>query len=334
MKQDDFSFWKNKRVFVPGGAGCIGSHLCELLVEWGSRVAVLDSLASGSVENLSRVADKIDFEVGDVRDELAMGRLLKGVDVVLNFAGIAPGLCEGEEHHESLYENNVEIADAVLNSTLQSGVGRLLVVSSSCVYPDDAIVPTPELSIEQGEPERANLGYGLAKREIERRAQAAAEESNLKVAIVRPFNAYSDRDLFGGKGGHVIPSLVERILLDDGNPLVVWGSGQQTRSFIHGADVARGIAMIAQHCACGEAVNVGSRNEVRISELVNILMRLSGVKRPVIFDTSKPEGASRKGADTSLLIRLVGGFSEQIDFQEGLATIVAKKQAMLATNGA
>lgn len=326
----DMSFWEGKRVFVPGGAGGIGSYLCEFLVEVGADVVVLDDLSSGAEANLSGIAGQIEFVRGDVRDRGLVDTLISGADVAMNLAGVAPGLYEEEGRHELLYRKNLEIADSVLDCSLRNGVERLLVVSSSCVYPDDAIVPTPELSIEEGEPEAANRGYGLAKREIERRAIAAARESHLKIAIARPFNVYSDRDLFGGKGGHVIPSLLERVLKEDGGPVEVWGSGKQTRSFIHAKDLVRGLLGLTEVHACGDAVNVGSSRELRMSELVGLLVELCGVEREIFFDASKPEGALRKGADTARLRQVLTGFREQVDFREGLADVVAARRAGLA----
>jgi GDP-L-fucose synthase len=313
---NDLGFWNGRRVLVPGGAGFIGSHLCEHLAEMGARVTALDNLSSGSWRNLDPAAGEIQQIEADVTDSAAAG-FFKTADVVMNLAGLAPGLTADPSRHERLFHRNVEIADAVLRAVISHRVPRLLVVSSSCVYPDDAPVPTPEYDPAGTEPERANRGYGLAKREIEAAALlAAAEFPHLQIAIARPFNVFGERDRNGGPGAHVIPALLERLAGPDPQ-IVVWGSGGQTRSFIHASDVARALALLTVNHAVADPVNIGDGREVSIRELLELLMEISGIRKPVTFDRTKPEGAARKACDAGKL-RRVTGFTPRISLEEGL----------------
>lgn len=315
-------FWSGKKVLVPGGAGFISSHLAEQLAGMGAFVTVLDDLSSGRWSRLDGLAGAIQRIESDVTDPATRADCFPGMDVVMNLAGLAPGLTLDEDRHQRLYEENTRVATAVLDGVLAHRVPRLLVVSSSCVYPDDASVPTPEISLEGSEPEAVNHGYGLAKRAIEAEAMHAARSHPwLSVAIARPFNVYGARDSRSWPGAHVIPSLLEKILSPDPE-VVVWGSGNQTRSFIHAHDIARGLALVTELHAKAAPVNIGSSEEIRLCDLVNSLMELSGVHKPVRFDTGKPEGATRKAADISKLRRIAGGFRPAISWQSGLRELV------------
>lgn len=315
-------FWENRKVAVPGGAGFIGSHVVEHLVSWGAVVTVLDNLESGHRSNLKAVKDKIEFIRADVTEVALCRRAFLGKDIVMNLAGRAPGVGFSHRHHENQFGRNLLIGSAVLEGARQAGVPRFLLVSSSCVYPEDAPVPTPELPPFTGEPERVNSGYGWAKRYLELQAHHYAENFGMAIAIARPFNSYGPRDLARGERAHVIPALMAR-LFDDAPELVVWGSGRQSRSFIHVRDVAAALCLLTQHYAVCDPVNVGHDREVSMADLVRLLMELSGRHKRLVFDASKPEGAWRKSADMTKFRRLIPGFSPGTDLREGLREMLA-----------
>jgi nucleoside-diphosphate-sugar epimerase len=320
------SFWQGKRVVVPGGAGFIGSYLVEQLVAEGALVLVVDNLESGRLSNLTAVADRIEFRWADVTDLVLCRRLFAGADVVMNMAASAPGVGHSHRHHVELLGRNVQIGSVVLEAARQAGLERALVVSSSCVYPHDAPVPTPELPAFTGEPERVNSGYGWAKRYVELQARHYADRFGMAIALARPFNAYGERDLGHGERSHVIPALVER-LLSDAPVLTVWGSGWQTRSFVHARDVAAGLRLITERYPVCDPVNVGHDHETSIAELVELLMELSDVRKEVVFDTSQPEGCRRKAADVRKLRRVTGGFEPATDLRAGLLDMIRAHRA-------
>jgi GDP-L-fucose synthase len=197
------------------------------------------------------------------------------------------------------------------------------------VYPDVAPVPTPELPVFTGEPERANSGCGWAKRYLEVQAHYYAENFGMEIAIARPFNAYGGRDLGDGDRAHVIPALIRRIL-SPAPVLVVWGSGNQTRSFIHARDVATGLRLLTEHYAVCDPVNVGHDREITIKVLVVLLMELLGIQKKAIFDTSKPEGCLRKSADMAKLQKVTKGFEPQTDLRAGLIEMIEAHKALAA----
>lgn len=322
------SFWQQTKVAVPGGAGFIGSYLVEQLAADGARVTVIDNLESGRLSNLAAVKDDLRFIEADVTDPELCRRLFQDQDLVLNLAARAPGVGFSHVHHDNLLARNLLIGTAVLEGARRAKVTRCLVVSSSCVYPDEAPVPTPELPLFTGEPERVNSGYGWAKRYLELQAHYYAANFGMEIALARPFNAYGGRDLAVGERSHVIPALIER-LFSEAPQLVVWGSGRQTRSFIHGRDVATGLKLLTEHYAVCDAVNVGHNREISIQELVEMLMDLTGMRKEVIFDTAKPEGCLRKSADMTKFRRVTRGFETQTDLQEGLREMIEAHRSAL-----
>jgi len=311
------SFWQERKVVVTGGAGVIGSYLAEELVSQQAKVTVLDNLEAGRLENLAAIRDRITFVEGDITDIAFCRDQFHGQDVVMNLAAQAPGVGHSQNNHVSLLGRNVQIGSVVLEAARQVRVPRFLVVSSSCVYPDDAPVPTPELPVCTGEPERVNSGYGWSKRHQELLAHYYAREFGMTIAIGRPFNAYGARDYGRGDKSHVIPAVIER-LLQPGPELVVWGSGRQTRSFIHARDVALGMMLITEHYAVCDPVNLGHDHETSMAELARLLVDLSGSRKTIVFDTTKPEGAPRKSADMTKFRKVTNGFEPQTDLRTGL----------------
>jgi len=315
------SFWTRKKVLVTGGAGFIGSYLVERLVKEGAIVSVVDNLERGSLNKLSAVASDIRFMKGDLRDKNECDAFTAGVDVVFHLAAKAVGLEYSLSHQSEMFSENLLINANVLRASLKNNVSRLLAVSTSCVYPDDAAVPTPETKGWEGTPESANEGYGWAKRMLEKQATYYANEHGMEIAIVRPFNVYGGRTYWDDVKSHVIPTLINKIMGKD-DPVVVWGSGDQSRSFIHVKDVARAFLELTERYAICDPVNLGYPEELTIRQLVTHLMKITGSKKRIIYDTSKPEGKRRKGADMSKFFSILTDFGIFISYEEGLHDVV------------
>ena len=147
-------------------------------------------------------------------------------------------------------------------------------------------------------------------------ALAFADEFDLNVGIVRPFNAYGPRDDFFRESNHVIPGLITR-LLDGEDPLIVWGSGQQTRTFLYVDDFVQGVLLACAHGKVTGPLNLGSDEEITIGELAKLIVELSGLHVGVCFDPSKPDGQPRRACDPRKARELIG-FKAVVSFREGL----------------
>jgi nucleoside-diphosphate-sugar epimerase len=315
------SFWKSKNVLLAGGAGAIGSYLVELLVDDGAVVSVADNLSRGRLENLTEVLDRITFTKADLRYLDQCEKLCEGQDVVMNLAAPVFGVEYSMCHNGEMLTDCVLIGFNLLEAARRKAVKRFLVVSSSCVYPDDAGVPTKEDEGWRGFPDSSNEGYGWAKRMVELQGQYYAREYGMEIAIARPFNGYGRREPLEDVKAHVMPALIRKVL-DGNDPVVVWGSGNQTRSFVHYRDLAMGLKLLTERYAVADPVNVGHDRETTIRELIERILATTSRQPQLLFDKSKPEGPVRKSADVTKLKQVTGGFAPQTTLDEGLSEMI------------
>lgn len=315
------SYWKNKRVLVTGGAGFIGSHLVELLVEAGAKVRVADNLERGAMKNLKAVKNDIEMLKTDLRNLNNCRKAVKGMKVVYNLAAKVTGIEYNRTHQADMFENNMLLQQYPLNASALEGVPRFMQLSTACIYPHDAKVPTPESEGVRGEPEPTNAGYGWAKRMGERLAEYYARETGMEIGIVRPFNAYGPRDYYDTATSHVIPALIKKVL-DGMNPVEVWGSGNQQRVFVHAKDFATGLLLLGEKYAVPDPVNLGHDEDVSMKELLKKIQHLTGIHHPPFFNTKMPEGYPKRAADTKKLRKVTGGFVPAISLEEGLKEMI------------
>lgn len=315
------SFWKNKKVLVTGGTGFIGSHVVEKLVGRGAKVTILDNLQSGKLKNLSAVKSKITLIHGDCANITDALRACKNKDIVMNLAARVGGIEYNRTHQATMLRDNLVIETTMIEAAKQAGVERFLVISSACVYPHGCSVPTPESEGFMSEPEPTNGGYGWAKRMAELLGKYYSEEFGMKVGIVRPYNCYGPRDHFDPKTSHVIAALIKRVF-DGENPIVVWGTGKQTRAFLFVEDLAEGMITAIERYPAPDPVNIGTNEEVTIAELVRKIITISGKKVTVRFDKTKPDGSARRNSDNRKAKKYLR-FTAKIKLDEGLAKTVA-----------
>lgn len=310
------SFWTGKKVLVTGGTGFIGSFVVEKLVERGAKVTVFDRVMNGTLKNIPHLKDQITLiqgECGEIKEALAA---CQNQEVVMNLAAHVGGIDFNRHHQGTMLYDNLVIGSTMIEAARRAKVERFLVVSSACVYPHDAKVPTTETEGDKGVPEETNGGYGWAKRIAEKLGKYYAEEFGMKVGIVRPYNAYGPRDHFDPQSSHVIPAIIKRIF-DKENPLIVWGSGNQTRAFLYVEDFAEGLIQTIEKYPVPDPVNIGTDEEVSIRDVVKKIVELSGIKTAVQFDTTKPDGSPRRNSDNTKAREKVG-FIARTTLDEGL----------------
>lgn len=315
------SYWQSRSVLVTGGCGFLGSYLVEELVEAGAEVIVVDNLETGTLDNIASVKDQVRFIRGDLRDWRTCIEVSRGIEVVVNLAGRAYGLEYSTKHHGEMLYHNTAIQLHMLEAARLNSVRRFLVVSSSCVYPDEAPIPTPELDVMTGLPEQVNEGYGWAKRVGELQGKYYQLEYGMDIGICRPFNPYGGRYRWGGEKSHVIPTLVKKVL-DGQDPLVVWGSGKQRRNFLHARDTARLMMLITENYSCTEPVNVGYDEDISIAELAALICDVAGRHPRVVFDASKPEGRFRKCPDATRLRNITRNYQPEVTLEQGIEEMV------------
>jgi GDP-L-fucose synthase len=299
-------FWKSRNVLVAGGAGFIGGHLVQRLLDLGARVAIADNLENDSGSRLlNKTADFLKLDLTDARScQIAS----KDVEVVYNAAAKVAGVGYNSAHPGEMFHRNALLNLNMLEAARKNDVDRYVVFSSACVYKRDVAVPTNEDDGFLGDPEPSNFGYGWAKRSAEIQARSYASEYGMKISIIRPYNTYGPRDHFDESTSHVIPSLIRKINSDPGE-LVVWGTGQQKRSFVYVSDLVQGLILSPEHYPSADPINIGSDEEVSIRELTELIISLSGKQKPVRQLRRRPDLAKAK--------RLLN-YSPQVKLRQGL----------------
>lgn len=308
------SFYKGKNVLVTGGGGFIGSHLVERLVESGAKVRVAQRTYPS--KNLAAALNRMEFTQADLSRLEECIKVTHGMDIVFDLAAKVGGVQYNISHPGTMFFSNSTLSLNMLEAARMEGVDRFMCVSSTCVYSPDAVVPNLEEDGFQDNPDESNMGYGWAKRVAELGAKFYGKEFGMKITIVRPANIYGPRDNFDSETFHVIPALIRRVFESTGS-IEVWGSGNQTRSFVYVKDVVGAMMLAAEKYAIVDPINIGTDEEVTIKELIELIIRVSGRELAVRFDTSKPEGQVRKAVGISKIKKRLG-WSPTYSLEEGL----------------
>jgi UDP-glucose 4-epimerase len=298
------------RFLVTGGAGFIGSHLCEHLLAAGHAVLALDDLSTGALANLAGVRDDPRFRcfVGAVEDEPLLAGLVDRCDVVVHLAA-AVGVKKIVESPVRTIETNVHGTEVVLR--LAAAARRLVVLASTSeVYGKSAAVPFREDDdLVLGPPTRARWAYACSKAVDEFLALAYGKERGLPVIVVRLFNTVGPRQT--GRYGMVIPTFVRQALA--GQPITVFGDGRQSRSFTWVGDVVRAITELAAHPgAVGQVFNIGHGREITIRALAERVKALAASGSEIVtipYDQAYEAGFEdmpRRVPDLSKIAALIG----------------------------
>lgn len=256
------------RVFITGGAGFIGSHLCDALVAQGEEVIILDNLSTGSKKNIAHLEGRIEVIQGDIRDQKLVEVLIKDCDLVLHMAA-ALGVTNILERPIESISTNFFGSQTILNASLKFDK-RIFIASTSEIYGKNSRQPLNELSDRViGSPQKIRWTYSDAKALEEATAHFLYSTKNLKVTTLRFFNTVGPRQT--GQYGMVIPRFVDAALRH--NPLRVFGNGSQTRVFCHVLDAVDAIfKLIDNEGSIGEVFNIGGVGETTILNLANLII--------------------------------------------------------------
>jgi UDP-glucose 4-epimerase len=257
------------KIVVTGGAGFIGSHLCDALVARGDDVVALDDLSTGSRDNVGPDVELVEASVtepGDVRKSIA-----SDVDAVLHIAGQA-SIFKSFDHPERDLAVNVTGTLNVLDACIAAGVPRLIYASSMTVYGEPDLVPTPEdVACEPVS------NYGVTKYAAERYAQIAGSRDDVALAVtsLRMFNVYGERQSLSNPYQGVLAIFLGNVLR--GEPITIHSDGEQTRDFVHVGDViAAWLRSLDEPATAGGVFNVGSGRQTTIRELADAVVAAAG----------------------------------------------------------
>jgi UDP-glucose 4-epimerase len=269
------------RALITGGAGFIGSHLSEALLDQGCQVLILDDLSTGSIDNVAHLKGRSGFEyfIDSVNNEPLLAELIDRSDVVFHFAA-AVGVKLIVEQPVHTIENNVHGTEVVLKHANKKK--KLVVIASTSeVYGKSNDVPFREdADLVLGPTRKHRWAYACSKAIDEFLALAYWKERKLPVIVVRFFNTVGPRQT--GRYGMVIPNFVRQALA--GEPITVFGDGTQSRAFTHVGDVVGALLkLVAEPRAVGQVINIGTTEEITIATLAARIRELTGSKSVIRF---------------------------------------------------
>ena len=297
------------KTLVTGGAGFIGSHLCELLVAQGHEVLALDSLVSGRLQNLKTIAGQpgVRFVQADICDSAGLAPHFEGVDWVFHLAGLAD-IVPSIEQPAQYFNTNVTGTLNVLEAARHCGAKRLVYAASSSSYGVPEVYPTPETA-----PIKPLYPYALTKHMGEELVLHWARVYQMPAMSLRLFNVYGTRSRTSGAYGAVFGVFLAQKL--HGQPFTVVGDGRQTRDFTYVTDVARAFLAAAESGLSGLALNVGSGGHYSVNRLVELL------GGDVVHIPRRPGEPDCTFADVSQIRRLLG-WRAQVPLEAGVQTLL------------
>jgi len=295
---------KNARIYVAGHRGLVGSALVRELARQGYDRLIL------------RTSSELDL-----RDQAATSAFFRAErpDYVLLAAAKVGGIVANSSFPAQFIYDNLMIQNNVIHSSYLSGVTKLLLLGSSCIYPRLAPQPIREDSLLTGPLEPTNEPYAIAKIAGIKMCQSYNRQYGTRFVCAMPTNLYGPNDNFDLTTSHVLPALIRKFheaKLAGESSVTVWGSGTPYREFIHVDDVAQASLFLMEKYEGWDPVNVGSGQELTIRELAQKVGAVVGFEGDIRFDASKPDGTPRKLCDVSKIHGL--GWRHRIDLDAGL----------------
>ncbi len=305
-------FFTEKKVLVTGGAGFIGSWLCDVLLDFGAQVMALDDFSTGRMKNIDHLMQNAKFKL--IRSDVCKFKGKEKLDIILHMAGHA----SPDEYQVHPIETLQTSAVGTKNMAelARKNDATLLFASTSEVYGDAEVVPTPESYWGKVNPIGPRSCYDEGKRFAESLLMAYSTQYGLDVRVPRIFNSYGPRLREDGLYGRAMSRFILQALT--GEPITVYGDGKQTRSFCYVTDTVTGLLLLTVcEKAKGEVVNVGNTKEVTILELAKKVKETTKCKSAIEFHPLPKDDPKRRCPDTNKLEKLVE-WKPTVSFEEGL----------------
>lgn len=296
------------RCLVTGGAGFIGSNLAAELLRRDHDVTILDNFSTGYETNLQSL-ESVQLVEGDITDSTVVEKAMAGMEAVFHLAASVGNKKSIEDPREDAQSNVIGTIN-VLEAMRRCDVGRLVYSSSAGIFGEPKYQP-----VDEEHPAEPDSPYGATKLSAEKLALSYMKLHGIRVCSLRYFNVYGPNQRYDAYG-NVIPIFVKQII--EGEPLTVFGDGEQTRDFIHVSDVARANAAAAENSEARGTFNVGAETATSINELIEHLRRATNTSFRVRYDAPRPGDVRHCTADGNRL-REVLGIHPKLNFVERLS---------------
>ena len=307
---------KSDKIYVAGHRGLVGSALMRRLERGGYRNLV--SRPHSELDLTNQAAVEAFFAREKPRH-------------VFLAAGRVGGITANANYPARFIYDNLAIEVNVIDASHRHGVDKLLFLGSSCIYPKLAPQPMKEEYLLTGTLEPTNEPYAIAKIAGLKMCAAYNREHGTQYLCVMPTNLYGPGDNFDPETSHVLPALIRKVheaKERDSQEIVLWGSGEPLREFLHSDDLADAcVHLMERHRAAdlGDFVNIGAGREISIRELAMLIAEIAGYRGRLVYDSSKPDGTPRKLLDSSRLAAL--GWNARIALREGITAVFAEYAA-------
>jgi GDP-L-fucose synthase len=293
-----------KKIFIAGHRGLVGGALKRLY----------DSLEGWQV--VVRTRQEVDLA-----DEAATLAFLKSEqpDVVIDAAAKVGGIHANNEYPVEFLLDNLKIQNSLISGAYEAGVGKLLFLGSSCIYPKMAKQPITEDELLNGHLEPTNDAYAIAKIAGIKLCQAYRKQYGANFISGMPTNLYGPGDNFDLNSSHVLPALIHKFHLaktGQTEGVTLWGSGSPRREFLHVDDLAAACRLLIDGYESEQIINIGTGVDVTIRELAELVQAVVGYQGEIQWDADKPDGTPRKLLDVSRLKSL--GWQPQISLEAGI----------------
>jgi nucleoside-diphosphate-sugar epimerase len=303
------------KYLVTGGAGFIGSHIAQTLLEQGETVRILDNFSTGKRENIQALTQRfnekqLEIMEGDIRDASRVGEAVRGVKIVFHEAAFV-SVPQSMDEPQTCFDVNLTGTSQLFDAARKAGVRRAVVASSAAVYGESEALPLVEET-----PLQPKSPYAVTKRVNEMYAELFTNSFGFEVVALRYFNVYGPRQRPDSMYAAAVPIFIRKLL--DGKPVTIFGDGGQTRDLINVHDIVRANLIASEHPnAAGEVFNICTGVETRLLDLLDVLYELfpnalqTEFTGPRAGDIYRSVGSPQKAFD-----RL--GFRAQVSLVDGL----------------
>jgi GDP-L-fucose synthase len=302
-------FFEDRCIVVTGGAGFLGGYVTE-----GLRRRRCKHVLVPKIE---------DYDLVKLEDIIRMYEDMKP-DIVIHLAAVVGGIGANREHPGEFFYKNLMMGVQLIEQARLRNIEKFVAIGTVCAYPKFTPVPFKEESLWNGYPEETNAPYGLAKKMLLVQSQAYRQQYGFNSIFLLPVNLYGPGDNFDPASSHVIPALIKKCVdaVESGAKYIeCWGTGKVSREFIYAADAAEGILLATELYNGSEPVNIGAGFEMTIKELAEKIVKLTGFKGKIRWDSSKPDGQPRRRLDVSKAKKYFG-FEAKTSFDEGLKATI------------
>lgn len=312
---------KDSKILVTGALGFLGRHVCEELRLKGYSNII--ECANSHTSNPYYIDSKTQVHHCDLRHSRVCKSLIKytNPDVIVHLAARVGGIGANQDNPGTFIHDNLVMGINLIDACKDRDC-KFVLAGTVCSYPKYAKVPFEEQFIWDGYPEETNAPYGIAKKTLTVMLEAYRNQYGLNGITAIPVNMYGPHDNFKPESSHVIPALIKKIEEAGTNgDLEIWGTGNASREFLHVRDSARGIVLAAESYSDPSPVNLGTYDEIKICDLVNLLREIMGHNGQVKYNRDKPDGQPRRCLLTTKA-KEAFGFSAEIGLREGLKETV------------